>query len=251
MVPLPSLTEEELARYGRQIIFPEFGEEGQKRLKKSHVLIAGVGGLGSPAATYLACAGVGRLTLVDFESVELSNLNRQILHWERDINEKKVISGSVKLKEMNSTIEIIPLSVRITKENAAGLFDGVDLVMDCMDNMETRFIINESCFKKSIPFIHGGVRGLDGQITTMIPGKTPCLECLYPRGIEGKKPFPVFGATPALVASLQTMEAIKLLSGFGETLAGRMLYINGETMNFTMVNIQKNRTCPVCSGGNI
>jgi adenylyltransferase/sulfurtransferase len=248
--PFPPLTEEEYTRYNRQIIFPEFGEEGQERLKQSHVLIAGAGGLGSPNAINLAYAGIGRLTLIDCDIVELSNLNRQILHWEKDLREQKVVSGARKLKEMNSKTEIIPLNVIITEENTAELLTGVDIVMDCMDNMATRFILNEGCFKKGIPFIHGGVRGLAGQVTTIIPYKTPCLECLYPRGMEGKKPFPVFGATPALVASLQTMEAIKLLSGFGKLLTGRMLYVNGETMEFMVIKTEKKKNCPVCSGGN-
>ncbi len=244
-----TLSNEELARYTRQIIYPDVGEEGQIKLKKSHVLIAGVGGLGSPNAINLAYAGIGKLTLVDCDVVELSNLNRQSLHWEQDVNEKKVISAENKLKQMNSKMEIEALHIKITKENAGQLVKGVDLVMDCMDNMETRFILNEWCFKNKIPYIFGGIRGLEGQLTTIIPGETPCLECLYPRGIEGKKPFPVFGATPALIASLQSMEAIKLLTGIGELLTGRMLYINGETMEFMMINIEKKKDCPVCSGG--
>ena len=246
-----SLDEEERTRYARQIIFSGFGEEGQIRLKKAHVLIAGVGGLGSPNAVNLAYAGIGKMTLVDCDTVELSNLNRQSLHWEKDINEQKVISASVKLKEINSKTEIIPLNVKINAENVGELISGADLVIDCMDNMETRFVLNECCVKKGIPFIHGGIRGLEGQVTTIIPGKTPCLGCLYPRGIEGKKPFPVFGATSAFIASLQTMEAIKLLAGFGELLTGRMLFINGETMEFTTVKIERKRDCQVCSGGSI
>jgi len=244
-----SLNEEERTRYTRQMIFPDFGEEGQIKLKKSHILIAGVGGLGSPNATNLAYAGIGKLTLIDCDVVELSNLNRQSLHWERDVNEQKVVSAENKLKQMNSEMEIIAKNVRITSENVTELLNGADLVIDCMDNMETRFVLNECCFKKGIPYIFGGILGLEGQLTTIIPGKTPCLECLYPRGIEGKKPFPVFGATPALVASLQTMEAIKLLTGIGELMTGRMLYMNGETMEFMMINIEKKKDCPVCSGG--
>jgi molybdopterin/thiamine biosynthesis adenylyltransferase len=246
-----SLTEEERTRYIRQIIYPDFGESGQLCLKKAHVLIAGTGGLGSPNAVNLAYAGIGKLTLIDCDSVDLSNLNRQTLHWEKDINVPKVLSGSEKLRQMNSNTEIIPLNVEITAANAEQLLVGADLVMDCMDNMETRFILNEWCVKKGIPLIHGGIRGMEGQITTIIPGKTPCLECIYPRGVEGKKPFPVFGATPALVASLQTMEAIKLLAGFGDLLLGKMLFMSGESMEFTMIKIDRKKGCPTCGGGNI
>ncbi len=243
------LSEEELVRYNRQILFSSFGEKGQKRLKQTHVLIAGVGGLGSPVAIYLACAGVGKLTLVDSDSVELSNFNRQILHWEDDIGEKKVFSAARKLKKLNSTVEINPVAVKITPESLEGLLEGVDLVTDCMDNMETRFILNEGCIRKDVPLIHGGIHGLIGEITTIIPGKTPCFECIFPRGAERQKPFPVFGATPALIASLQVMEAIKLLTGFGQLLAGKMLYVNGEDMEFVTITLQKNEACKICGGG--
>jgi molybdopterin/thiamine biosynthesis adenylyltransferase len=242
------LTEEDRIRYDRQILYPAFGEEGQRKLRQAHVLIAGVGGLGSPVAIYLACAGVGKLTVVDSDAVELSNLNRQILHWEEDIGEKKVISAARKLKQLNSTVEMNARAMRITAENFPGLLEGVDLVMDCMDNMATRFILNEGCVKAGIPLIHGGIYGMMGEITTIIPGQTPCFECIFPRDVEGKSPFPVFGFTPALIASLQVMEAIKLLAGFGELLAGKMLYVRGEETIFMTVDLQKNEACRVCGG---
>ena len=242
------LTKEDLIRYDRQILYPAFGEEGQRKLKQAHVLIAGVGGLGSPVAIYLASAGVGKLTLVDCDAVELSNLNRQILHWEADIGEQKVTSAARKLEKLNSTVEVNSHAVRITPENYSGLLQGVDLVMDCMDNMATRFVLNEGCIKAGIPLIHGGIYGMMGEITTIIPGQTPCFECIFPRDVEGKSPFPVFGFTPALIASLQVMEAIKLLAGFGELLTGKMLYVNGEETIFMTVDLQKNKACRVCGG---
>jgi adenylyltransferase/sulfurtransferase len=243
-----SLDDAERARYARQLIYPDFGEVGQLCLKKAHVLIAGVGGLGSPNAVNLTCAGIGKLTLVDGDFVDISTLNRQTLHWEKDVGVPKVISGAAKLAAMNSRTEIVPLHVRITAENAAELLAGVDVVMDCLDTMETRFILNVCCVRGNIPFIHGGIRGLDGEVTTIIPGRTPCLECIYPRGLGGAKNmlFPAFGATPALVASLQTMEAIKLLAGFGELLTGKMLFISGESMEFSIMDIEKKRDCKIC-----
>lgn len=243
------LTEEDLVRYDRQILYPAFGEDGQRKLRQAHVLVAGVGGLGSPAAIYLACAGIGKLTLVDSDAVELSNLNRQVLHWEEDIGEQKVISAARKLEKLNSTVEMNSHAMKITGENFSGLLDGVDLVMDCMDNMATRFILNEGCVKAGIPLIHGGIYGMMGEITTIIPGQTPCFECIFPPDVEGEKPFPVFGFTPALIASLQVMEAIKLLAGFGELLTGKMLYVRGEEMIFMTVDLQKNKACRVCGGG--
>jgi adenylyltransferase/sulfurtransferase len=243
------LTDQDLVRYKRQIILPEFGEEGQKKLRQATVFIAGAGGLGSPVSIYLACAGIGHLVLVDYESVDISNLNRQILHWEEDVGEKKVVSGNWKLKRLNSTLDVTPHATRVTAENVGVLLDGVDLVMDCLDNMESRFILNEACFRKGTPFVHGGVRGLMGEVTTIIPGETPCLECLFPRGPERTEPFPVFGATAALVASLQVLEAIKLLAGFGELLTGRMLYIDGKQMQFRSIRMKKNPQCRICGGG--
>lgn len=243
-----SLTKQDLIRYDRQILYPAFGEEGQRKLRQAHVLVAGVGGLGSPVAIYLTCAGIGKLTLVDSDAVELSNLNRQILYWEGDIGKQKVISAARKLEQLNSTVEVNSRAMKITAENFLGLIEGVDLVMDCMDNMATRFILNEGCVKAGIPLIHGGIYGMMGEVTTIIPGQTPCFECIFPRDIEGKGPFPVFGFTPALIASLQVMEATKLLAGFGELLAGKMLYVRGEETIFMTVDLQRNKTCRVCGG---
>ncbi|MCX5806134.1 MAG: HesA/MoeB/ThiF family protein [Proteobacteria bacterium] len=242
------LSEHELLRYGRQIIMPDFGEDGQRQLKQAHVLIAGVGGLGSPVAIYLSTAGIGHLTIVDCDSVDVTNLNRQILHWEEDVNRRKVESAEQKLRKINSTIAVEAVDVKITGDNIAELLQGIDLVMDCMDNMETRFLINEACVKKGIPMIHGGVREMLGEVTTIIPGKTPCLECLLPRNLSKKETFPIFGATAAMIASLQVLEAIKLLSGTGRLLTDRMLFINGSDMEIMMIDLQKKPDCRICGG---
>jgi adenylyltransferase/sulfurtransferase len=241
-----NLTDYDLERYSRQILWPSFGEEGQKRLKKSHVVVAGVGGLGSPASMLLVAAGIGRLTIIDSDKVELSNLNRQLLHWDENIGSPKVISAYEKLSKLNPTVTINPLQVRINNDNVYDLIEGADLVIDAMDNMATRFLLNEACVKKGIPFIHGGVFGLMGEIMTIIPHQGPCLRCLFPHDVEGPRPFPVFGPAPSLIASLQVMEAIKLLAGFGKLLVGRLLLINGETMDITVVKVEKNPHCQVC-----
>jgi len=240
------LSRDELIRYSRQIMLPSFGEEGQQKLKAAHVVVAGVGGLGSLSSMLLVAAGVGHLTLIDADRVELSNLNRQILHWEEDIGVEKVLSAARKLRKLNSTVEVMPRAEEITKENVASLVEGADLVMDAMDNMATRFILNEACVKMGVPFIHGGIHGLLGQITTIIPRRGPCLRCIFPQEVEGKKPFPVLGAIPAMVASLQLIEAIKVLVGMGELLVGRMLLINGEVMEIATIEVKRNPQCPVC-----
>lgn len=244
-----ALTEEDLIRYNRQILFPPFGEEGQKKLKRSHILIAGIGGLGSPVAVYLTYAGVGHLTVIDPDRVELSDLNRQILHWDDDIGEAKVFSAVKKLRKMNSKVSIDPIPAKITSKNIIKLLQGVTLVIDCLDNIETRFVLNEGCIQEGIPLIHGGINGLRGEVTTIIPGHTPCLKCIFSKAINEKRPFPVIGATAAIIASLQVMEAIKLLSGVGKLLTGKMLYVHGKEMEFFIVKHQKKSDCQTCGAG--
>ena len=240
------LTKNDLTRYERQILYPGFDEEGQKRLKQSHVVVAGLGGLGCAASLYLTCTGVGHITLIDCDSVELSNLNRQILHYEEDIGEGKPFSAAQKLTRLNSSIEVTPVFKKITEHNASEIINGANLVMDGMDNFKTRFILNKACVGEGIPFIHGGVHGLFGEVTTILPRRTPCLACIFPEVPQRKVSFPVFGVTPALIAILQVTEAIKLLAGFGSLLTGKMLYFNGETMDFTFRDLVKNQNCQVC-----
>jgi molybdopterin/thiamine biosynthesis adenylyltransferase len=240
------LTKNDLVRYKRQILYPDLGEKGQKRLEQSHVVVAGLGGLGCAASLYLACAGVGHITLIDCDRVELSNLNRQILHYEEDIGEKKPSSAARKLAKLNSSIEVTPVFKKITAQNARKMIKGANLVIDGMDNLKTRFIINKACVAEGIAFIHGGVNGLFGEVTTILPGRTPCLACIFPEFPHGELELPVFGVTPALIASLQVTEAIKFLAKFGALLTEKMLYLNGNTMEFTVCNLTKNENCPVC-----
>ena len=240
------LTRDDLQRYDRQIRYEGFGEDGQRKLKASHVVVAGAGGIGCPASMYLACAGVGRITVIDHESVELSNLNRQVLHWEEDIGQRKAASAATKLGKLNPSIEVEPVTVEITGANARHLIRGASAVLDAMDSFETRAILNQACVSEGIPFIHGGVWGLCGQVTTIVPGKTPCLACLYPQKPEEQRPYPVFGVTPAMVAIIQVIEVVKVIAGFGRLLAGQMLYINEATMDFCFREVLKRSDCPVC-----
>lgn len=248
MAKAVELTKDDFLRYRRQILYPGFGEEGQNRLKCSHVLVAGIGGLGSPASIYLACAGVGHITIVDYDFVELSNLNRQILYWDEDIGEKKVFAAAGKLAKLNPSIEITPVCDKITEDNVKDIIKGANAVIDGMDNSETRFTLNSACVSEGIPFIHGAIHGLTGEITTIIPGETACLACIFPEVPERVEAPSAFGVTPALVASLQVMEAIKLFADIGGLLTNKMLYVSGDTMEFLQVDISKRPDCRVCGG---
>ncbi len=238
------LDKNELIRYNRQLIIPDFGEEGQKKLKDSHVVIVGVGGLGCVSATYLTAAGVGHITIVDFDTVELSNLNRQILYWEDEIGEKKVMVAQRKLSKLNPSVEITPIFAKITDENILSIIDRSQVVVDGLDNSATRLVVNSACVKQRIPYVYGGVSRLRGMITTIIPGQTPCLACLLPEGAKG---LGVLGVTPALIANLQALEVIKLLIGHSPSLAGKLLIFNGDDIKFSIFEIRRNESCPVCS----
>ena len=241
------LDQKELIRYERQLRIPEFGREGQERLKEAHVLIAGVGGLGCASATYLTAAGIGRITIVDFDVVELSNLNRQVLYGEEDAGKKKVLVAQKKMSKLNPKGKILPLFSRITKENAFDIISGVQVVLDGLDNFETRMLVNSACVKHKTPYIHGGVSRFRGLVTTIIPGETACLACLCPEGSSGGKGLGVIGAVPPVVANIQALEAIKLIIGKGASLAGKMLRFNGNDMKFRIEEIKRNESCKVCS----
>jgi adenylyltransferase/sulfurtransferase len=237
---------EDFDRYSRQIAIPGFGRRGQSRLRAAHVVVAGLGGLGSPASIYLAAAGVGRITMIDGERIERSNLNRQVLHWEPDIGQSKVKSASEKLRAINSDIKVDGIFVEITSENVSQLIKGADVVVDGTDNYPTRYLLNETCVQNRIPFIHGAVEGLVGQVMTILPGKGPCLRCAVPKEPPKKPVFPVLGATPGVIGCLQAMEAIKLTVGVGKPLVGRILIFNGADMTFDEMKVNRDPNCPVC-----
>jgi adenylyltransferase/sulfurtransferase len=244
-----SLSREELERYDRQIRIPGFGVEGQLKLKRSSVLVAGLGGLGCTASMYLTAAGVGRVVLVDREAVELSNLNRQVLHWSSDVSRLKVESAAEKLRQLNPTVRVEGTSVEVNEDTVYDLVKGVDVVVDGMDNFKTRFTLNEACVKLNKPFIHAAVYGLEGRLLTILPRRGPCLRCLIPIDPPETRPLPVLGATPALMACLQAMEAVKLITGLGEPLIGRLIIFDGSTSTFYEVAVRRSEGCPVCGEG--
>jgi len=240
------LTQKEAERYNRQMIIPGFGRIGQLKLKRAHVLVAGLGGLGSPSCLYLAAAGVGHLKIIDEQQVDITNLNRQVLHSELDVGRPKAESAIEKLAAINAGIKVETVIRRITPENVDKLIKGVDVVVDGTDNYPTRYLLNEACVRQRIPFVHGAVEGLLGQIMTIVPGKGPCLKCFVPNEPPRKPIFPVLGATPGVIGCLEAMEAIKLITGMGEPLVGRLLLFNGADMTFDEMKIEPDPSCPVC-----
>jgi molybdopterin-synthase adenylyltransferase len=244
-----TLSEEERLRYSRQMLIPEIGEEGQQKLKDANVFVAGVGGLGSISSTYLAAAGIGHLRIVDKDIVEFSNLNRQIIHWTENIGEHKTDSAARKLGRLNPECSIDAVQAEITEENCGQLVDGCSIIIDAMDNMATRKVLNRVSITKRIPYIYGGVHQLDGMATTCIPGQTPCLECLFPGTGNGpvKVTPAILGPVPGIIASIQVIEAVKVLLGIPGILAGRLLSFCGYDMTFREFKINRAPDCPVCS----
>jgi len=240
------LSERELERYDRQIMIPGIGIEGQERLKSTTVAVVGVGGLGCPASLYLAAAGFGRIILIDEGRFELSNLNRQIHGWQRDIGRLKVEAAKEKLTALNPDVEVEMQTIKLTEENVDEALGEADIVVDGLDNWRTRFLVNEHCVRHRKPFIHAGVRALYGQMTTIKPGEGPCLRCIFPQNPPEAERFPVLGATPALFAALQVIEAVKLVTGIGRPLVGRLLFFDGEEMRFEIVDVERNQDCPTC-----
>ena len=236
---------DQLERYDRQLIIDGFGEEGQEKLKEASVFIAGAGGLGSPAAIYLAAAGVGCLRIVDRDKVDLTNLNRQILHWDKDIGRVKVESAADKLRMLNQDVRIESIEATISDENAFGLVEDCDLIVDALDNFPTRYLLNKVALEKKIPFIHGGVYGFEGRAMTVVPGKSACFRCLYKKGAPEFK-FPVVGVTPAIIGCIQATEAIKYIVGMGELLTDRLLVYDGLSMIFREMRLKKDPDCEDC-----
>ncbi|MDD1724507.1 MAG: HesA/MoeB/ThiF family protein [Methanospirillum sp.] len=233
-------------RYERQI--PLFGPEGQNRLGDATVLIAGAGGLGSPVATYLALAGVGELVIVDYDVIQESNLNRQFLHATASVGLKKVYSAEATLRSLQPDLSIVTYPEKIDASSAGRLVSDSDLVVDALDNYEARFLLHEAAWNAGIPFIHGAVEGFCGQMTSIIPGESPCLSCLIPTPPPAS-PVPVVGATAGVIGSLQAMEAIKFITGTGKMLSGRLLIWDGLSGRTDYLKIRQRVDCPVCSHG--
>jgi molybdopterin-synthase adenylyltransferase len=240
------LTSKEKEKYDRQIMIYGFGEAGQEKLKKAKVFIAGAGGLGSPVSIYLAAAGIGTIRIADHDKVEASNLNRQVLHWEENLGARKVDSAAAKLRKFNPDVKIETIADTITEANVSKLVGDSDLIVDAMDNLPTRYLLNKAAIEKGIPFFHGAVYGFEGRAMTVIPGKTACLNCLYHNARVPKEKFPVIGVTPAVIGCIQATEVIKYLTGLGELLTNRILNYDALRMRFTEFVIKPDPNCEHC-----
>ncbi len=244
------LSEEELQRYRRQMALPEIGVAGQLRLSAGRVMVAGLGGLGSIAAYYLTAAGVGYLKLIDRDRVALDNLNRQILHTSADINRPKPASAAEKLARLNPHCRIEAVHEAIIDENAEALLGDCSVIFDATDNRATRQVLNRVSVRRRVPFVYGGISGWEGMASTFIPGQSACFSCLFPPHNQAAEtaPPPVLGPTAGIVASIQCLEILRLLTGSPPQLAGRLLRFSGLTMEFRMLPIERNPHCPVCGG---
>jgi len=244
---MKSLTELEKATYEWQMWVPDFGEKGQEKLKQASVLISRIGGVGGVVAYELAAAGIGKLVLAHGGNVKPSDLNRQILMTYDWLGKSRVESAARRLRELNPNIEIVAVAENISESNVESLVGQVDLIVDCAPLFQERFLMNSEAVRQGKPIVECAMYELEAQITTIIPGKTPCLSCLYPKDPTAwKRQFPVFGAVSGAIACLGAMEAIKVIAGLGEPLLGKLLMCDLRDMNFRKINIQHRLDCPVC-----
>jgi molybdopterin/thiamine biosynthesis adenylyltransferase len=245
-----SLTNQQVIRYSRQIILPELGGKGQKKLLASRVAIVGAGGLGSPAALYLAAAGVGALGIVDGDLVDLSNLQRQLLHRTSDVGRLKTDSARETIQAVNPDVRVTTFPVRLAASNAGAILADFDIVLGCSDNFPTRYLLNDACYLLKKPLVDGSIFRFEGQATNYLPGQG-CYRCLFPAppppgAVPSCAETGVLGVLPGLVGVIQATEAIKTILGIGRSLAGRLLLIDALSMDFREVELRRNPACPLC-----
>ncbi len=248
---LSELTNDEIRRYGRHLIMPEFGMEGQRRLKASSVLLIGTGGLGSPLALYLAAAGVGRIGLVDYDVVDETNLQRQIIHGQSTIGVSKIESAARRIRDLNPSVQIDKYDVALTSENALQIMEPYDVIIDGTDNFPTRYLVNDACVKLGKPNVYGSILRFEGQLSVFYAKEGPCYRCMFPEPpppglVPSCAEAGVLGVLPGTIGTMQATEAIKLITGIGEPMVGRMLLYDALEMSFTTIKVRKNPNCPVC-----
>jgi adenylyltransferase/sulfurtransferase len=250
MTQTTALTPDQVKRYSRHIIMPQVGSSGQRKLLEAKVLIVGAGGLGSPVALYLGLAGVGTLGIVDFDVVEMSNLQRQILHHEHDVGTPKVLSAQQTLQEYNSGVKVVGHEAPLTSENAMEIISQYDIVVNGADNFPARYLVNDASYLSGKPLVDGSILLFDGQASVFVPGHG-CYRCLFPTppppgAVPSCAEAGVLGALPGMVGSIQATETIKLILGQGEALVGRLLLIDALSMEFRTVRLRRNKQCPLC-----
>lgn len=245
------LSEDQKNRYSRQLCIPQIGPEGQEKLLGSKVLIIGAGGLGSPVALYLAAAGVGTIGLVDSDAVDLSNLQRQILHSTEMLGIPKVESAAARLHALNPDVQVISHQLFVDEDNIGKLIAPYDFIVECTDSFDAKYLINDACVRSGKPFCHAAVIRFFGQIMTYVPGKGPCYRCAFrqppdPEKAPDAKKLGVIGAVPGVVGCLQALEVIKYLTGAGELLTGRLLSFDALEMDFEAIELPPDPDCPAC-----
>ena len=251
--PVAMMDDNQLLRYSRQILLPQVDVAGQDTLLGARALLIGAGGLGSPAAIYLAAAGVGRLVIADPDRVELSNLQRQILHHQSDLGRPKVTSAIDTLATLNPDVDVTPIAERLQGERLDEEVARADVVLDCSDNFDTRFAVNAACFARRTPLVSGAAVRLEGQIAVFLPGRddSPCYACLYHAGEQEDQTCSengVLSPIVGIIGSLQALEALKVLLGLGETLCGRLVVFDGTVHEWRTLKLRRDPHCPVCSG---
>ncbi len=244
-------TPEQLIRYSRHFLLPEVGEDGQAKLLQAKVLLVGAGGLGSPAAYYLAAAGVGTLGIIDNDVVDISNLQRQILHANDRVGMPKVESAKKTLEGLNPDVKVVPYQAKLTSENIMEILKDYDLVLDGCDNFPTRYLVNDACVLAGKPNVHGSIFQFEGQATVFYPGKGPCYRCLYPEPPPAEMApscaeAGVLGVLPGLIGVIEALEAVKLILGKGDSLVGRLLHFNTLTMEINTLKLRRDPNCPMC-----
>ena len=248
---LPELSADEVHRYSRHLILPDVGLDGQRRLKAARVLLIGAGGLGSPAALYLAAAGVGTLGLVDFDVVDITNLQRQILHGTKDVGRPKLASAVDRIYDVNPHVQVEAFETKLTSANALEILEGFDIVVDGTDNFQTRYLTNDACVLLGKPNVYGSIYRFEGQVSVFATQDGPCYRCLFPEPpppglVPSCAEGGVLGLLPGIVGTLQATEAIKLLLGIGEPLVGRLLLVDALGASFRTVHLRKDPACPAC-----
>lgn len=241
------MSSDERLRYKRQLIMPDVGEDGQLKLRKAKVLVIGAGGLGSPVLFYLAAMGIGTIGIADSDKVDLSNLQRQILHDTNRIGENKAKSAKESLQKLNPEINLLEYPARVTKSNCTMLISKYDIIVTALDNLSSRYLINEVCVSLRKPLVEAGVAGWEGLATTIIPGISPCYRCIFPSIPEEREgEIGLIGCLPGVIGTIQAMEVVKLILNVGNSLANRLLVFDGLELTFNEFKMERNINCPIC-----